>query len=717
MTFSLTRPSSPVNAHGPQIGSEGHSGDAAASTRIDVDSMKERPYLEIYLDNEFVCLKGRGNEVEPARLTGHVSLHLAESTPIKEITLQFRGKARLPAHPNESSLHHSANTYVICSHDWSFLEGERKHSHTLKAGRHFFPFQLQIGGSLPSSIASRVFGGASVAYKLRAQAVRPGLVHTNLQATLPVQILRSFSADALEYQQTLEIENTWPNKLMYSVMLPHKAWAATDTLTALVKFSPLVKGVGVLSIATTINEVTKLHSRNTVQETTRAVAHMNHDIIGGKAVEVGRFPWLRRSPPSTTNTLSTTPAASPEPAQGSSSADSYFALAPQPNAEEGSSSQQEEEQPQPEPEESLEQGQSDVVTFVTIPIPSTATPTHSLEPITVSHRIRWSILIINLDGHTSELRCSLPLFILDQRLLKEARAYTSPTRRLLLGGDEVPPEEEEELELPSYNAHVRDRIANMYLPEAATVRVTNPLMNPSPGNTPPASGLASALQTPARSGYATPLDPHLLSHLPHAPGSDDSTPLDWINSELLLSLQAGSPPADSHVVSSATSNSGSDHRDSRPSSTRPSRRASRAPSPERSHEPSATAVSIAGPNETYVHSSNASRNLHGLFSVSMKPFTAHPHWPGIGARSTSHPNMTSLTALNNNGASNVPRTRQEPDPSPASLQRAYTEVPDYDIAARGFIGGVPPLSSLQGLPSYEEAERVGSRSAPATPAC
>jgi hypothetical protein len=41
----------------------------------------------------------------------------------------------------------------------------------------------------------------------------------------------------------------------------------------------------------------------------------------------------------------------------------------------------------------------------------------------------------------------------------------------------------------------------------------------------------------------------------------------------------------------------------------------------------------------------------------------------------------------------------------AMLHRAFTEVPDYSIASRGFIGGVPPLSSLQGLPSYEEAAR------------
>ncbi|KAJ7072018.1 hypothetical protein C8F01DRAFT_1102191 [Mycena amicta] len=644
MTFSLTRPSSPNNHS--QIPQDGHSGDASNPQRPDPDSgMKERSYLEISLDNEYVCLKGTGNDVEPARLTGHVVLHLAESTPIKEITLQFRGKARLPPAPNDSSMHlsSSVSTYIICTHDWSFLEGERKHSHTLKAGRHFFPFQLQIGGSLPSSVTTGVSGGASVAYKLRAQAVRPGLVNSNLRADGVVQILRSFSGEALEYQQTLEIENTWPEKLMYSIMIPHKAWASTDTLDC--------PRQAVVSVGTSIHEMTKIHSRNT------------HEIVAGKAVEISER--ARIGTPSTT----TSPDAG------------YFSFNPQ-NAEAGPSSHAAEAEPEPE---TVEQGQDDVVTFISLAVPATITPTHSLQPITISHRLRWSILIINPDGHTSELRCSLPLHLLDRRLLKEARSHTAATRRLLLGGPEGPPDEDEEVELPSYKAHVRDRVANMYLPEAATVRVANPFLSPSPSHTPPASGL----QTPSFiSGYASPRDPHVAqSHLPHAPGSGDSTPLDWINSELLLSMQAAGGP-----------NSDSDpSRDSRP----------RASSPERSH-PDSLSIPVAGPNEMYVHSSNASRNLHGLFNVSMKPFTAHPHWPGIGSRTSSHTSLSSLTSVSDPQRNRTRPTGQNSvalSDSNAMLQRAYTEIPDYESARHGFIGGVPPLSSLQGLPSYEEAER------------
>ena len=55
------------------------------------------PHLEINVDSDVLCLRGTGVDVNPALLSGNVVLHLSEPTSIKEITLQFRGKARLPA--------------------------------------------------------------------------------------------------------------------------------------------------------------------------------------------------------------------------------------------------------------------------------------------------------------------------------------------------------------------------------------------------------------------------------------------------------------------------------------------------------------------------------------------------------------------------------------------------------------------------------------------
>jgi arrestin-related trafficking adapter 4/5/7 len=152
-----------------------------------------------------------------------------------------------------------------------------------------------------------------VHYKLRATVVRPGfagLTHRELHAVHPITILRGFSPEALEYQQTLEIENTWPEKLMYSIMIPHKAWPAGDRLTAVVKFQPLVKGASVKSVTSMINETVKLTGRSGLQENTRTIASAKHDIVNGQAVCVEeqqhryRIPLLHQSPGHTSSNAS-----------------------------------------------------------------------------------------------------------------------------------------------------------------------------------------------------------------------------------------------------------------------------------------------------------------------------------------------------------------------------------------------------------------------------
>ncbi|KLO15423.1 hypothetical protein SCHPADRAFT_824726, partial [Schizopora paradoxa] len=242
--------------------------------------------VDIVVASEQLILRGTGVDVEPALLSGNVVLNLTEPTSIKQINLLFRGKAHVPSTSIEPHiLNNSSSQYVVCNHEWSFLEGHKGHSHTLKAGRHLFPFELRVGGSLPSSIATLVNGGSSVSYKLRATVVRSGF-SANLSAIQPITITRTFAPESLEYQQTLEIENTWPEKLMYALIVPHKAWAAGDELTSLVKFAPLAKGVRVMSITSNLCETTRTLAKGGHLEKTRVVVSRRHEIVRGRAVSV-----------------------------------------------------------------------------------------------------------------------------------------------------------------------------------------------------------------------------------------------------------------------------------------------------------------------------------------------------------------------------------------------------------------------------------------------
>ena len=586
-------------------------------------------------------------------------------------------------------------SYTVCNHDWSFLEGDKKHSHTLKEGRHVFPFQLRIGGSLPSSITTLESSGASVSYRLRAQATRPGLNH-NLQATVPVYIIRSLSQESLEYQQTLEIENTWPEKLMYSIMLPHKAWAAGDTLVALVKFSPLSKGTSIIRVASSLHETTSIYGRSGSQDHVRVVANVKQAIVNGRAV----------MPDGEPATVSQPGRSGPIEVDGTL------------------------------------HDNNDVVTTLTMPLPSTVTPTHGVEPIVVSHRVRWNIIIANPDGHTSELRCSLPVHILDSRLLQEAKRHTAGTRRLL-GGPEISiSENDDDMELPSYSSHVRDRVAGVALHDISSVGVSNNSIASGSG-TPLTPYPNVALGCGIRSGHSTPLEPNGFSQLPHIPASGDNTSLEWITSEL-LSSQRQQPHQEMRGTQCRTSYYVPDeHTDSdasppasrapsRPTSRRSSLAVSRSASPEfhgtsgvSSDPRHGFAVSDSNGSSSSSHHRDGSgtRNLHDLLKATMKPFTSitsalhgnllhHSlHFPPSPVDPTSNKQSSQQQSI---------RTPSQPSstvssPSSANVAffvpRVLTEVPDYDAASRGFMGGLPPLSSLQDLPSYEEA----AMSAPSTP--
>ena len=381
------------------------------------------------------------------------------------------------------------------------------------------------------------------------------------------------------------------------------------------------------------------------------------------------------------------------------------------------------------------------------------------QPIQVSHRVRWTILIANLDGHTSELRCSLPIHVLDVRLADEARVATLATRRLLLGATDVEggeavigsgDEREEEAEsLPSYPQHVRDRVANAYLPDAATMRVANawvvngisPVIPPSTSETSSGGGspAAFAYETwQVGPGHSGERPPPRSEHLPHEPSAGGAAPLEWVNTELLLSLGREAPEAPIFQNNNTHSQTQS-QRTTPPSRTPPeqqqqqqqqqqqhpsarpsrhgsrfaSRANSRTTSPERSRSSTELSDAARAEGETFVHGhSTASRNVHGLFQIAMKPFTS---LTSTFSRSGSHANLAALAGTPPSGAQTprdgadgsggapVPMTTQE------MLHHAFTQVPDYDMASRGFLGGgIIPLSSLRDLPTYESVAGSGA---------
>ena len=333
-----------------------------------------------------------------------------------------------------------------------------------------------LDGTLPSTI-STYNGDAVVSYRLRANVVRSGFA-SNFHHSTTFSLTRSYASEALEFNQTLEIENTWPGKIMYCLTLPFKAYAAGDDIVVSVKFMPIAKGVKVLSIASVLKEYTTVHTRHSSHPDSRVAASVKHDLQNGQAVQVVEEvvpPPLHYNDSQETFTVSrrdsligptSHPGSHPgmpiglpsqqriTPLGGQTPNGSYFPRDSSSHAEAGPSS---DVQQTADESEEVVAGDDEISTSYSIRIPPWTTASHSVHPVLVTHKLKWSCAIANPDGHISELRCALPIVILDNNLLEEARGAGASARGLLIGGAAV--DEAQRVDLPSYNNHVYDRVA------------------------------------------------------------------------------------------------------------------------------------------------------------------------------------------------------------------------------------------------------------------
>ncbi|KAG9049299.1 hypothetical protein FS837_010719 [Tulasnella sp. UAMH 9824] len=690
-------------------------------------------HVEIVIPGDNIILRGVGQDVEPTLFSGQVVLRLSEATNIKEINLNFSGKSKLPSADSRTpAFRQPIITQTFFSHDWSLLEGAKGSRHTLKAGTHSFPFQLNVDDSFPSSVS---IGTSSISYKLRVTVVRSSF-SSNWVAQRPVTVIRGFSPEALEYNQTLEIENTWPQKIMYSVMIPHKAFAAGDDIPVSLKFTPLAKGVSVMNIETAIKQYLSLKARSTSPfQDARVVAKTTHFIRNGQPVEARAG---RRSSPTlwdvnsayVQTTAVMTPSMQVEP--------DHLPRDVSPSSSEGRGSSEVAVDDDPE------RGDNELDTCIKFKIPVWTTPSNLTEPITVNYKLKWSITLSNLDGHTSELRCALPLHILSHHLLDEARAASMQTRAILFGAEDVEPTQ---TILPSYAAHIQDRIANALDAVTPARLAPNPLHNLD-GLLASAGAGPSSHRGRAPASHSTTLP----SAGPSTPGEEVPAP-ELVDTGLLLSLgESAAFLRNTAAVSAATPAMGSPLSrtettppDSRRSSFRmgsrvgggSSRTSSRATSPEPPEPaelPAVASSSSAGgsgasgsksffslkpftnlANKIASANSKSMSQIHNpAASSSASNPASNPASPkllsrALGSRSRppSNSNLRAEFAAAASASSNAAPSQQPPANQLEMLSDLLSRVPNYERATQGFLGGgVPPLDTYAGLPTYNEVESV-----------
>jgi hypothetical protein len=364
-------------------------------------------------------------------------------------------------------------------------------------------------------------------------------------------------------------------------------------------------------------------------------------------------------------------------------------------------------------DEDVNIGDDEINTSISIPIPAFTTPSHTIHPLFVTHKIKWSCSISNADGHVSELRCALPIIILTHSQLEEARSASAATRNLLFGNANG--EETQVIDLPSYSNHVYDRVAVADSGQTSGFRSTHatPLHSPS-SPTPPHSAHHSRPSSPTR--RASTADGGLA-----APGASAEVPprrqlTSWDDSELLASLgelripsSHNSSPHDtppdsrspSRPLSRRNSRSG---RSSRINSHHGSRAGSRASSPERGERSDMADRRVS----SFTGLLHLGQSLKHRAHLPTKPILR------TGSHFSPHEDMSRTSSSSNLGNGNHVRiggtTLHNTDNGDEEEDEAdpISRVPSYNIASRGFLGGgITPLDTR--LPTYDASERAIER--------
>lgn len=136
-------------------------------------------------------------------------------------------------------------TTEILNHRWpNFVGGDGSGSSsrgvTLGATNYEWPFELIIPGGTPESVEG--LHDSHIQYKLKATVARGRLAY-DLHAYKPVRIVRTLDPAALELAHAMTVENIWPNKLEYSIVIPQKAIVFGTAIQVDMKFTSLLKGL------------------------------------------------------------------------------------------------------------------------------------------------------------------------------------------------------------------------------------------------------------------------------------------------------------------------------------------------------------------------------------------------------------------------------------------------------------------------------------------
>ncbi|KAF3917813.1 hypothetical protein ABW20_dc0104755 [Dactylellina cionopaga] len=226
--------------------------------------MKKITLFEIRLDEEVLVLRGDASEAPGVQLSGKIVLSCTEPINVKSLSIKASCLQRFRINevfngPWGPSMKMFKGENILFSNRKAPI-GERT---IIPAGNHEYPFQWVLCGDAPESVEG--FGEAGILWDLHAHLERSHF-----------RVIRTLPHTALEFSQTMAVENVWPNKVEYTVSTPSKAVVFGSYIPIEVRLTPLLKGLQISKISVALKEVYELTPNAKEVTGTRHILEMEY---------------------------------------------------------------------------------------------------------------------------------------------------------------------------------------------------------------------------------------------------------------------------------------------------------------------------------------------------------------------------------------------------------------------------------------------------------
>ncbi|RMJ26752.1 hypothetical protein PHISP_02352 [Aspergillus sp. HF37] len=255
-------------------------------------SASSAKYFDIRLKDDYIVFRGSEDEAASTHLRGTLVLCLSEPLAIKHLRLHLKGMSRVCWHFPSGTPAGGRKTWrdrVFYEKTWKFRDAGKGKTEILPGGNYEFPFDVILEGSLPESVEG--LAETWVTYRFKAEIGRK--YARDIVARKPLRIIRTLPSSALEISHAMSVDNTWPEKVEYSISTPTKAIIFGTSVRVDFKLIPLLKGLRVGQINSqlienhelTLNPEDPDSNRHTFK-ISRTIIDDNYEVDEGNNMEI-----------------------------------------------------------------------------------------------------------------------------------------------------------------------------------------------------------------------------------------------------------------------------------------------------------------------------------------------------------------------------------------------------------------------------------------------